>query len=212
MKKRAITITTPEISTLFFAIGFLLMIFMVRNILNMHSYAMTSGQLNLASSLLTQVMIVFIMFFFFIIAVGFPVYQIVKNNLFVITDRITNPDWMGWFGFNRNKRWYPQLVNIGSLGKTMGLMNGEKADVINFGDYTVTLPNGNQVLVVNDMLSTNINLDIALGWNLIRKHYGVVGYQAYEMAAQQGKLMFDISDETLDMTEEKNDKEEEKVE
>ena len=107
-------------------------------------------------------------------------------------DRITNPDFMGWFGFNRNKRWHPQIVSLGSFGLTKGEMNEEKADVINDGMYTAILPNGNQVLIVNDLLSTNLSLNNALGWNLIHKHFGVIGYKAYELAVKENQVLFNF--------------------
>lgn len=204
MDKRAIAITTPEITTIFFAIGFLLMIFVIKNLLNMYEWAAFNGQENLADSLILQMVILFIMLFFFLIAVAFPTYQIIKNNLFIFMDRITNPDYMGWLGFNRNKRFFPQIVRIGSFGQTKGIMNEQKADIINDGNCTVILPNGNQALIVSDLLSSNIDIKNAVGWNLIKKHFGVIGFPAYELAMENDKLLFEIKeeDDTDDVAEE----------
>ena len=74
-------------------------------------------------------------------------------------------------------------------------MNGENADVINDGSSTITTANGNRALIVNDMLSSNINLDNAVEWNLINKHFGVIGFKAYERAANDNQLMFDYLEE-----------------
>ena len=205
MKKRAITITTPEVSTIFFGIATLLMFFGISQLLNMNTWASINGMDNLSATIITTILIIFIMFFFFLIAVSFPVYQIVKNNLFIFMDRISNPDFVGWFGFNRNKKFYPQIVNIGSFGNTEGVMNDENADVINDGEYTTTTTNGNQAIIVNDMLTTNINLNNAVGWNLIKKHFGVVGFKAYELAMNTGETMFPVEEKKPMIKKEKQE-------
>jgi hypothetical protein len=191
MGKRAISITTPEISTIFFAIGFLLMVFGIYQLMSIHTWALLNGQKIMADTVMLVVMLLFIMCFFFLIAVAFPTYQIIKNNLFLFMDRISNPDYIGWFGFDRNKKFRPHIVKVGSFGNTKGVINGENADVINDGTYTVTTANGNQALIVNDMLSSNINLDNATGWDLIHKHFGMIGFKAYEKAANDNMLMFE---------------------
>ena len=196
MDKRAFSITTPEISTIFFAIGFLLMIFGIKEVLKMNEWALMNNMQGLSGSLMIVVMVMVLMFIFYLLSVAFPVYQIIKNNLFIFIDRISNPDYIGWFGFNRNKKFYPQVVKIGSFGKTMGIMAGVSADVINDGTYTGITTNGNQTLIVSDMLSNNINLDNAVGWNLIKKHHGVVGYQAYERAVAMNQTVFEIEKPT----------------
>ena len=192
MKKRAISITTPEISTIFFGIGTLLMFFGISQLLSIRTWALFNGQEALGGTIIVTIIVLFMMYFFFLIAVSFPLYQIVKNNLFIFMDRISNPDYIGWFGFNRNKKFYPQIVDIGSFGNTKGIMNNENADVINDGEYTVTTTNGNQSIIVNDMLSNNINLNNAVGWNLIKKHFGVFGFKAYELAMSKGETMFPV--------------------
>jgi len=37
------------------------------------------------------------------------------------------------------------------------------------------------------------SINNALGWNLIKKHYGVVGFKAYELAVKEGKVLFDFT-------------------
>lgn len=198
MKKRAISITTPEVSTIFFGIGFLLFVFVLRNLINILNWANYNGMPGLSSTVMTSVLILAMMLFMFLIAVVFPNYQIVKYNLFLLIDRISNPDYIGWLGFNRNKRFFPQIVRIGSFGKTEGVMNDKKADVINDGTYTAILPNGNQALVATDMLSNNINMVNAVGWNLIQKHFGVIGFKAWEVAMSQDQLLFEIKDDDVE--------------
>jgi len=201
MKKRAISITTPEVATIFFGIATLLMFFAISQILNMNSWASLNGMQSLSASLITVVLILFVMFLFFLLSVGFPVYQIVKNNLFIFIDRISNPDYMGWFGFNRNKKFYPQIVRVGSFGNTEGIMNDDDADAINDGRYTVTTTNGNQSIIVNDMLSSNIDLNNAVGWTLLKKHFGVIGFKAYELAVSEGKTLFKPVDKHKEIDE-----------
>ena len=195
MGKRAISITTPEISTIFFAIGFLLMVFGIHNLMSIHTWALINGQRVMADTVMMVIMVLALMCFFFLIAVAFPVYQIIKNNLFLFMDRISNPDYMGWFGFDRNKKFRPHIVKIGSFGNTKGIMNEVNADVINDGTYTVTTTNGYQALIVNDMLSNNINLDNSVAWNLIKKHFGMIGFKAYEYAMSKGETVFKVEDE-----------------
>ena len=77
-----------------------------------------------------------------------------------------------------------------------GVANNTKADIINDGSYTVTLQNGNQAVLKNDLLSTNVNLDRVLGWNLISKHFaGLMGFKAWEKCADDGKTVFEVKDE-----------------
>jgi len=194
MKKRAISITTPEVSSIFFGIGTLLMVFGISQLLSINKWAVYNGQGSLSGTIIVTIFVLIIMWFFFLIAIAFPLYQIVKNNLFIFMDRISNPDFIGWFGFNRNKKFYPQIVDIGSFGNTKGIMNNENADVINDSKYTATTTNGNQAIIVNDMLSNNIDLDNAVGWNLIKKHFGVVGFKAYELCMTKGETIFPVEE------------------
>jgi len=123
-------------------------------------------------------------------AMALPNYQISKFNLNLFIDRITNPDFMGWIRFTRNKKVLLQIVSNGPLGQTKGITHGEKADVNNDGSYTVITPCGNQAIVVNDLSSHNINMDRATGWNLIHRHFGFLGFRAWEKAAEDDKLIF----------------------
>ena len=123
-------------------------------------------------------------------AMAIPNFKISKENLNWWIDKISNPDYIGWIRFTRNKKIRVQITKCGPLGQTKGLAYGNKADVINTGDYTVTNSVGNQAIIKSDLLSTNINLDEALGLNLLKKHHGMIGFDAYEYAAEKKQLLF----------------------
>ena len=82
-------------------------------------------------------------------------------------DKITNPDYIGWIRATRSRQIRNHIFKKGPLGQTKGRANGVKADVINKGDYTLTLPNGNQAIIKSDLLSTNINLEHCVNWQMI---------------------------------------------
>jgi hypothetical protein len=137
--------------------------------------------------------------------VALPNYKISKEGIQIFVDKITNPDWIGWLRFTRTKGLRTPIVKCGPLGQTKGMAYDEKADVINNGDYTITLQNGNKVIIKNDLLSSNINLDEVMGLNLIQKHHGMIGFDAYEYAADNNKLLF--KDQPTKQTEKPDEEE-----
>lgn len=101
---------------------------------------------------------------------------------------------MGWLRFTRNKGFRCHLVPVGPYGQTMGIAGGEKADCITQGDYTITLPNGNQAIIMHDSSSVNINLEDNEGWEMIKKHFGVIGFDGWEKAVQDKETQFRMED------------------
>ena len=194
---RAISITNAEISMIFYTIGFIMTVVCMKIIWNLYVQV----------QLIEFVMMLFIMsvaLLFFFIAAAWMCYLVTKHNLNMFLDRITNPDFIGWLRFTRGKMLRPQIVKRGPLGQQKGIANGEKADIINDGDYTITLSNGNRAVIKSDWLSTNINLDKVKGWQLIKKHHGMIGYDAYAKAAEEDHLLFDVEEEPLEEEEEKD--------
>jgi hypothetical protein len=197
MSKRAITLTNSEISMIFWVIYLIMAVFTMKTLwgywVQTSHPILGNPQLNLEFTLLMFITVIGI--FFSLMSVVLPNYLISKYNLNLLIDRISNPNWIGWIRFTRSKGLRFHIVKKGPLGQTKGYANDAEADVINTGDYTVTLQNGNQAIIKSDLLTTNINLEDAVGWQLIKKHYGVVGYKAWEKAADEGQLLFNVKKE-----------------
>jgi len=188
LSKRAFGITNSEISVIIWIIGFLMNVVVLKVIFDVLSPAM--GNPGISNAFMIILMMTFMGCIFGFAAMALPNYLISKYNLNILVDRIRNPDFIGWIRFTRNKRLCFQVVKNGPLGQTMGVANGEKADIINNGGYTITTPSGNQAILKNDLLSHNINLEQAVGWQLIHKHFGLVGFRAWEKAEDDGKLVY----------------------
>jgi len=162
-KNNPYSITTQETSVVFFLIGIIIMAIILTD----------PGFPMLAKFL------IFIALMFFGISMITPNYAISKYNLNMFIDKITNPDFENWLRVTKNRTFAPQTVKKGVLGQSKGLVHGAKADIINKGDFTITLQNGNHALITYDTLSHNVNLNHALGWKLIRRKYGFLGSQAF---------------------------------
>lgn len=197
MSKRAYSITNGEVSAIFWGIGLIMSVVVIFHLMAMNNQVSSTNP-GLAITFIFLISLLAIGKFFDFLSMAVPNYQISKHNLNLFVDKITNPDYIGWIRFTRNKKIRIHTVKTGPLGQTKGIANNEKADAINDGSYTVTLPNGNQAIIVNDFLSTNINLENAVGWNLIHKHFKIIGFKAWEKCAEDKKLLFE--------PEEKNDR------
>lgn len=187
--KRAFSITTGEVSAMFWIIGFVMIMVGLRYLFEMQSAFRELGNESLVGTTGLVIFLIFFFVFFSLLSMAFPNYQITKNDLNIFIDRITNPDFIGWGRITRNKRLRVHTVDMGPSGQTKGIVNGEKADVFNFGDYTVTTKNGNQIIFVNDWLNTNINFDDVRDMNLIKRHFGIVGFNAWKYAANKKQLL-----------------------
>lgn len=172
-KNNPYSITTQETSVVFFLIGIIIMAIILTD----------PGFPFLAKFL------IFISLMFFGISMFTPNYAISKYNLNMFIDKITNPDFENWLRITKNRTFAPQTVKKGVLGQSKGLVHGAKADIINRGDFTITLQNGNHGLVTYDALSHNVNLNHALGWKLIRRKFGLLGSSAFQKCYDEGKTM-----------------------
>lgn len=175
MSKRAYGMTNSEMSAIFWLMSMIFFLVVVKYCIDIPNQL---GGLRMTFT----VMIILLMIskFFDFISMAIPNYLISKHNLNILIDRLSNPDFIGWIRFTRNKRLQFQTVRNGSLGQTKGVMDEEKASVINDGSYTVITPCGNQAIIVNDLLSHNINMERATGWNLVSKHHGFIGFNAWD--------------------------------
>jgi hypothetical protein len=185
-KGKAINFTNSEISIIFFIIGLILQLICIKIMID---YVLQyPGELKFV--LLLFLLPMAILFFF--ISPAWINYIISKNELFLWTDRITNPNYIGWIRATKSKQLRSHIVENGPMGRTMGIANGEKADVINQGDYTVTLPNGNKAIIVDDRSSVNINLEQNKDWEMIQKHYHLVGSTAWKKAVDEKQTVFEM--------------------
>jgi len=188
MSKRAFGITNSEISSILWIISFMMSVISLKVTFDLLGPFM--GNPNIRGTVMVISLCFFMTLLFSFASMALPNFLISKYNLNILIDRIRNPDFMGWIRFTRNKRLAFQIVRNGPLGQTKGMADGEKADVINDGSYTVTTPSGNQAIIKSDLLSHNVNLENAVGWNLIHKHYHLVGFKAWEKAQDDGKLVY----------------------
>jgi len=184
-KKRAMGITNQEVSISFWVVGFVCQLIVIVKIWGLF------GQTGYIDFIL-MLFLLGVSSFFFLLSPTWINFLISKYELDLFINRITNPDFIGWIRFTKSKMCRIHIVKKGPLGQTMGLANDAKADIINQGDYTVTTPNGNQALVMMDMLSHNINLEKNVGWELINKHFGTLGFKACEKAMVDGKTLYPV--------------------
>ena len=193
---RAIGITNQEISMSFFLIGLICSLISLKFIIDIYTQAPLTEFV-----LIIFLNVIGLMFFF--MSPAWLAYLISKYNLNLFIDRISNPDYIGWLRFTKSKSFRPHIVKKGPLGQTKGMANGVKADAINRGDYTVTLANGNQAIIKSDLLPKNLNLDQCVGWQLVKQHYGLIGFRAWEQAVAHNKT--DFTPESLNETKEEKD-------
>lgn len=178
--KRPFKFTTQEIATVFWIIGlFIILIFFYVCYDPLYSVFVIDVQ----------------MLFFFIIGVffmflgyAFPNYQISKWDCNIFMDKL-EPGWEAWLRTTKSRRFAPQPVQTGPLGQMKGLVSGHKADIINRGDFPVTLRNGNQAVIKYDLMSHNINLNEAVGWKLMARKWGFLGANAFKRCLSDGKTV-----------------------
>lgn len=114
----------------------------------------------------------------------------------MMIDRMTNPNYENWVRLTKNKKLFLKIVECGPLGQSKGLVSGYNADIINKGDYTVTLQNGNHAILAPDVMSTNANLEEDLGWKLVKRKHGVFGFNAYRKAIKEDQIE-NLDEETI---------------
>ena len=178
--KRPFKFTTQEYSVILWCIGFLiLLVFM---------YASYAPQFH--AFIIGESMMLFlgVAIFFFFLAMALSNYMISKYNLNIFMDRM-EMGWEGWLRVTKNRKFAPQIVQTGPLGQEKGLVSGHKADIINRGDFPITLQVGNHAVVKYDLMSHNNNLNEAVGWKLVVHKYGFLGSAAYKRCLEEGKTI-----------------------
>jgi len=118
-----------------------------------------------------------------------PIHQIRKNRLTPLLDE-AYPDETVWLRFTKDHIFIPQFVKKSTFGVTKGLIYGEKADVLDDGDFPVKTLNGNPAVITYDMMNTTIDLKKSLARRFMKKRYGIDGgVDGYNLARVSGKVM-----------------------
>lgn len=100
------------------------------------------------------------------------------------------PDETVWLRFTKDKIFIPQFVKKSTYGVTKGLIYGEKADVLDDGDFPVKTLNGNPAVIMYDMMNTTVDLKKSLARRFMKKRYNVEGgIDGYNLAMADGKVM-----------------------
>ena len=129
--------------------------------------------------LVKLIMVISIMFFAF--AHVFLNWLISYNKLQPFINKINPERDKVWLRVTKGKLFTAQIVKNGAYGQTKGLMNEQKADVIDKGDFPLRLMNGNPAILVYDLMSHNANVDHAVGWKQLFKRQKVSsGKEAYQ--------------------------------
>ena len=177
--KRPFKFTTQEFATVFWCMGiFIIMISLF-----------VSYDPAYHIFIIQESMLLFIGVGLFFTALGYmyPCYQISKWDCNIFIDKM-EPGWDGWLRFTKKRKFAPQIIKSGPLGQEKGLVSGHKADIINRGDFPVTLLNGNHAVIKYDLMSHNVNLNEAVGWELTTHKYGLLGSAAYRRCMSDDKI------------------------
>ena len=121
-------------------------------------------------------------------------FQIRKNRLTPLLDE-AYPDETVWLRFTKDKIFIPQFVRKSTFGVTKGLIYGEKADVLDDGDFPIKTLNGNPAVLQYDLINTTIDLKKSLARRFMKKRYNIEnGVDGYNIARVGNKVMM-IDDE-----------------
>lgn len=112
-----------------------------------------------------------------------PNYLISYNKLQPLINRIRPEQDVIWVRITKSGMLSFQIAKKGAYGQTKGIMHGQKADVINKGDFPIRCINGNSGILVYDMMSHNVNPKHAVAWKELFKNNKVrTGRDAYYKA------------------------------
>jgi hypothetical protein len=117
---------------------------------------------------------------------------ILKVHQFRLTPLLdeAKPNETIWLRTTKDHVFIPQFVPKGTLGNTKGLIYGEKADVLDDGDFPIKTLNGNSAILMYDLINTSIDLKKSLSRRLMKKRFGIMsGVDGYNFYKQNGKVM-----------------------
>jgi len=97
-----------------------------------------------------------------------------------------------WCRVTKDRIIIPQFVSKGPYGQTKGVVNREKADVVDDGSFPCKWLNGNPAILMYDMMNTNIDLRKSVARKKIKFRWHVRnGVEAYQKAEEEGQLLHD---------------------
>jgi len=191
-RKRPIGFTSGEISASFYVVGFLIGIIGVWRINDMRTdFAQYQQYLPLANALSFVMFMVIVAFVFMMASMLWTNLIVGKYNLWPLSDKVKG-DFTTELSVGANNRVEVILSPVGPVGITMGYKDGNKIDHIDFGDSNLIWPNGNKVLISPDLFSRNLNIDNAIGWTLMKQHFGMVGFDLYNHALKNNEVLVNV--------------------
>ena len=143
-------------------------------------------------------MCMFGMPFFYELAAGLSVFisffaqlwiimHVHKYHLLPLLDEAA-PNETVWLRTTKDHIFVPQFVPKGTLGNTKGLIYGEKADVLDDGDFPIKTLNGNPAIIQYDLINTSIDLRKSLARRFMKKRYNITsGVDGYNIFRKQVK-------------------------
>jgi hypothetical protein len=110
-------------------------------------------------------------------------YIISYNQLGPLINRIRPDKGIVWVHITKDKLLTFKVAKKGVYGQTQGIMGTKKADVINKGDFPISLICGTKAILTWEKMSHNINPAHAVAWKRLFKKYDVIsGEDAYRKA------------------------------
>lgn len=188
---KPIMLTSQEIAITFWCIALLFAMLMVF-VLSRRIIDSDTGEMFYFYDAYTLGFVLFMILFFSFFGIVWLCWGDSKFNLNMWKDRI-NPDWQGVLRADKNGLVTGQIMKKDSLGYNKGIAFGKKAGLINKGGFKLTLPNGNNLLLVVDFMSRNIDLAEAIGWMLYKRKHGFVGYNAYVQCKREKKTLLSFN-------------------
>ena len=83
------------------------------------------------------------------------------------------PNETTWLRITKDHIIAPQFVSKGPYGQNKGVTYGEKADIIDDGNFAVKWLNGNPGVIMYDLMNTNADLNKSVARKLMSKKFGV---------------------------------------
>jgi hypothetical protein len=190
---RPIGFTAQEIAITFLSISFLFIVVTIY-FPNRKIFEISTQTEWYIYDIMTLGFMFFLVFIFALIGIVFLAYGDSKYDLNMWKDRV-HPDWQPTVRIDKNGTVTNQIMKKDSLGFVKGIAFGKKAGIINRGSgFRLSLPNGNSLLMVMDFMSHNANPLEAVGWQLYKKKFGVVGYNAYTKCKREKKTLLSIDE------------------
>lgn len=126
---------------------------------------------------------------FFFAAILYPNLKIIWNQLRPEVDKC-KPGETVWIRITKNRRKTAQFARNSAYGLTKGVVNHEKAGIIDDGSFPITLLNGNPAILVYDMMNTNVDIKKSIARKKMKEIFNIrSGVEGYEKAVRENKII-----------------------